>query len=184
MLRWSQRSEIFKTVFLLSIVTVGTLSGYGLFMLAMGTNSPLVVVTSESMVPTLQVGDLLVLQHRAKEDIMLNDIIVFTASWYTKAPIVHRVIQIEIVNGEYRYYTKGDNNNYVDLEYRTYEDIIGVVVFRIPLVGHVSMFLQTLYGRAIVILIIIGLVLLPSKEEIKRGLQSESKSPSTESSQQ
>ncbi len=143
----------------------------------MGTTSPLVVVTSGSMRPTLEVGDLLVLQHRASEDIVLGDIIVFRASWYTEAPIVHRVIRIQIVDSEYRYFTKGDNNFAEDQGYRVYEDIVGVVIFRVPLVGHLSLFLQTIYGRILVVLVIIALILLPNGEEIKRKIHSNEESP-------
>jgi signal peptidase I len=58
-LKWDQRSELAKTVFLFVVVIGGTLAGYGVFMLGMGTTTPLVVVTSESMVPALEVNDLL-----------------------------------------------------------------------------------------------------------------------------
>ena len=68
-LKWNQRSEIAKTVFLLTIVVFGTLGGYGIFMIAMGTTSPIVVVTSGSMEPTIYAGDLLIIQARAAEQL-------------------------------------------------------------------------------------------------------------------
>jgi signal peptidase len=166
-LKWDERSELVKTVFLLVIVVVGTLGGYGLFMVAMGTTTPLVVVTSGSMIPTLEQGDLLILQGRAEGDIAVGDIIVFTETGHD-APIVHRVVSIEEVEGEIRYFTKGDNNDYVDSGYRTYEDIVGVYVLKIPYLGHVSLFLKTTTGAVVAIILILLLLIVPEfvcKEE-------------------
>ncbi|MGV9169669.1 MAG: signal peptidase I, partial [Promethearchaeia archaeon] len=88
-LKWEQRSELVKTLFLLGIVALATFGGYGIFMFSMGTTTPLVVVTSESMEPALYPGDLLVLQGRPAEDIAVGDIIVYEDDWYGDAPIVH-----------------------------------------------------------------------------------------------
>jgi signal peptidase I len=159
-LKWDDRSEVAKTIFLLVIVVVGTLGGYGLFMVAMGTTTPLVVVTSYSMLPALDRGDLLVLQGHAAEDIDVGNIIVFTTS-SNEAPIVHRVIRIEVVDGEYRYYTQGDNNDYVDSGYRTHEDIVGVMVWRIQYLGHVSLFLKEPEGMAVAIILIVIILIVP-----------------------
>ncbi|MFW9794429.1 MAG: signal peptidase I, partial [Candidatus Thorarchaeota archaeon] len=131
-LRWSQWPEIAKTGFFIALIIGGTLGGYGLFMIGMGTPTPLVVVTSESMSPTLERGHLLILQKQAPEDVEVDDIIVFHASWHTEAPVVHRVIEIDYVGGEYHYWTQGDNNNHRDPTYTLYEDIVGVVVSAIP----------------------------------------------------
>lgn len=161
LLKWDQRSEIVKTLFVLVIVAGVTFGGYGVFMAAMGTTTPLVVVTSESMVPNLNVGDMLVLQHRAQDQIFLLDIVVYRADWYPAAPVVHRVIQIDVVDGEYRYYTRGDANLVQDPGYRSYEDIVGVVVLVIPKLGYVSLFLQTNEGRILVIGLFIAIIVLP-----------------------
>ncbi len=178
-LKWDQRSELAKTVFLFVVVIGGTLAGYGVFMLGMGTTTPLVVVTSESMVPALEVNDLLVLQGRAPEDIAVNDIIVFHASWYAEAPIVHRVVSIEEVNGTYRYYTRGDNNPSQDFGYRTHEDIVGVVVWRIPQVGGISIFLRTWQGMLFMAAVFIAILVIPEfvcKEEEETQEPTESSS--------
>ena len=178
-LKWDERSELVKTVFLLVIVIVGTLGGYGLFMVAMGTTTPLVVVTSGSMVPTLERGDLLVLQGRAEGDIAVGEIIVFTEPGHD-APIVHRVDHIEVVEGEIRYYTKGDHNDYVDSGYRTYEDIIGVFVLKIPYLGHVSLFLKTTTGAVVAVILILLLLIVPElvckeeEEEVGEGKEESS----------
>ena len=159
-LKWNQRSEIVKTGFVILIVVGVTLSSYGIFTIAMGTTTPLVVVESKSMIPNLDVGHLLILQARAPDEINLNDVIVFNAYYHDK-PIVHRVVEIQNVDGEYRYFTRGDNNTLRDPDYRVYEDIIGVVVFAIPYIGYVTLFLHQPYGLPIVLVIFIALLVLP-----------------------
>jgi len=158
---WDNRSEIQKTVIVLVIVVLITIAGYGGFMLTMRTSTPLVVVTSDSMVPALQQGDLLVLQGRPAEDIYLSDIIVYQDEWFPDAPVVHRVVSIEIVGETYYFFTKGDANPHNDPENRTIDEIIGVVVLRIPYLGAVSMFLRTPTGLAVIALIFIAIIVLP-----------------------
>jgi signal peptidase len=174
-LKWNQRSEITKTVFIIGLIIGGTLGGYGLFTLAMGTSNPLVVVESESMVPTLNVGDLLVLQAQPADDIVVGSIIVFNTNYHDK-PIVHRVVEIQNVSGELHYYTLGDNNDVQDPGYRVYADIIGVVVFVIPYVGHITLFLHEPFGFAIVIILFVVLLILPEfcmKDDDKEVKESE-----------
>ncbi len=161
LLKWDRHSEIVKTVIVLVMVAGVTFGGYGVFMVAMGTTTPLVVVTSESMVPYLNIGDMLVLQHRPQDQIHLSDVVVYRADWYTAAPVVHRIVQIDIIGEEYRYYTKGDANLAQDPGYRLYEDIIGVVALLIPKLGHVSLFLQTTEGRILMIGLFIAIIVLP-----------------------
>lgn len=159
-LKWNQRAEITKTLFVIAIIVGVTLGGYGAFTVAMGTSNPLVVVESESMLPTLAVGHLLVLQYRAPDQIQVGDIIVFNTSYHNK-PIVHRIVEIQNVSGELHYYTQGDNNDVQDPMYRTYNDIIGVVVFGIPYIGYVTLFLHEPYGLAIVFILFLALLILP-----------------------
>ncbi|MFW9800081.1 MAG: signal peptidase I [Candidatus Thorarchaeota archaeon] len=161
LLKWSQRSETVKTVIVLAIVVIATLGGYGLFMVAMRTTSPLVVVTTESMVPALQVGDLLVLEGRAAQDIHVGDIIVYEDEWYTSAPIVHRVVEIQIVNDVYYFFTRGDANHANDLGNRTIEEIVGVMVLRIPNLGHVSIFLRSPPGLVFIAAVFIAIIVIP-----------------------
>jgi signal peptidase len=159
--KWDQWPELGKTAFFVVLLIGITLGGYGVFIVAMGTPTPLVVVTSASMSPTLERGYLLVLQKQAPEDILVGDIVVYNASWYTEAPIVHRVIQREFVDGEYRYYTQGDNNSEPDMGYRTYDDIMGVVVLAIPWVGNITLFLQQPGVLPVILLFLVLLIILP-----------------------
>ncbi|MFX1265892.1 MAG: signal peptidase I [Promethearchaeota archaeon] len=166
-IKWNERSETVKTVLVLAIVVVATMGGYGLFMLGMRTSSPLVVVTSESMIPALYPGDLLVLQGRAAENISVGDIIVYVDDWYTDAPIVHRVVEIQEVNETYYFFTRGDANHGNDLGNRTIDEIVGVVVYKSPYLGHVSLFLRSPPGYLFIALVFIVIIILP--ELVCRG---------------
>ena len=167
-LKWDERSELVKTVFLLLLVVVATLGGYGLFMLAMGTTSPLVVVTSGSMEPTLYRGDLLVLQGRPIDQIQVRDIIVFEDEEFGEGAVVHRVVEVTVIGDVTHLRTKGDFNLSEDPGTRTEGEVIGVMVLSIPALGHVSLFLQTDVGRFLVIAIFIAIIVVPEiicKEE-------------------
>ena len=170
-LNWNKWPEYGKTGFFVVLIVGVTLAGYGVFMVAMGTTSPLVVVTSESMLPTLDRGHLLVLQRQAPEDINVGEIIVYNADWHSAAPVVHRVIQRDYVDGEYRYYTQGDNNSQPDPFYRTYDDIVGVAIASVPWIGNITLFLQTPGVLPVVMILLIALMIipefLPKKDEEK-----------------
>lgn len=174
-LKWNERSELVKTGVVILVIVGATLGAFGAFSLAMGTSSPLVVVESESMIPTLQIGHLLVLQAQSPEAIDVGDIIVYTATWHDK-PIVHRVVERQLVGSEYRYYTQGDNNSVRDYGYRLYEDIVGVVILAIPYLGYVTLFLHQPYGMAVVIVVFAALLILP--EVLSKDKDEEKKSPS------
>lgn len=179
-LNWNKWPEYGKTGFFVLIIVGVTLGGYGIFMVAMGTPSPLVVVTSDSMLPTLERGHLLILQRQAPEDIHVGDIIVYNADWHTQAPVVHRIIQIENVTGELRYYTQGDNNSQPDPFYRTYENIVGVVVFTIPYIGNITLFLQQPGVLPIVLVFLIILMIIPEflpKKDEEKEVEEETAEP-------
>jgi signal peptidase len=113
------------------------------------------------MEDTLSRGHLLILQSQAPEDINVGEIIVYNADWHTQAPVVHRVIQRDYVDEEYRYYTQGDNNNQPDPSYRTYNEIVGVVIAAIPWIGNVTLFLQTPGVLPVVLVLLLILILVP-----------------------
>ena len=152
---WKRSSKLAKVVFLVAVVV----GGYGMFMIAMGT-SPIVVVTSGSMEPTMYRGDLIIIQYRTAEDIQLQDIIV-----YQDNPTVSRVVQIEIIDGEYYYSTKGDNNAAQDAGVRSHDDIIGVVVGIIPWVGNIPLALETEFGIIILVLVCAAIIIVHERRD-------------------
>ncbi len=83
----------------------------------------------------------------------------------------------QIVNGTYYYYTKGDNNPARDYMERTYDEIIGVVVGKVPAVGHVSLFLRTTEGFSVIFILFIVILVVPEfvckDDEEEEAIESE-----------
>mgnify|MGYP001465304192 CR=1 FL=1 len=79
---------------------------------------------------------------------LANDVIVYATrinGTYINMDIVHRVFLKLKVNDSYYILTKGDNNNYMDVSYFDIvreQDVKGKVIFRIPILGYVKLFIS------------------------------------------
>lgn len=102
----------------------------------------LLVIGSPSMTGTIDTGDAIIYRAYRGEIIKEGDIIVFQRN---SIQIVHRVIYIQSVNGELRYFTRGDANDSMDAGYVTSDKIVGIVKTKIKYVGLPSLALRTLF---------------------------------------
>ncbi len=100
--------------------------------LILGTSTPFLVVTSGSMRPTLNIGDLLILSKPT--ELKEGDIIAFK---HERIIIVHRIYEIS----EKGIKTKGDALPNPDFWIVNPSDVLGKVIFSIPLIGYIPMFL-------------------------------------------
>jgi len=101
--------------------------------------TPLGVVSSASMSPTLNVGDLIVIAKNS--DVRIGDVIVFYPPG-RQSPVVHRVVEVIRVNGGRAFRTKGDANRDVD-PWLIHEDrVLGEVVFKVPLMGYPILYMK------------------------------------------
>ncbi|MHA2503344.1 MAG: signal peptidase I [Candidatus Kariarchaeaceae archaeon] len=115
------------------------------------TGTTLVVIDNpdpNSMFPTYFQGDLFIIYKNQPESIEIGDVVVYTLN-NGNSRIIHRVIDIELVDGQYYYRVKGDNpvTNYSpDIANGgtliSFEQLIGKVVGRIPFIGHYSLAMQ------------------------------------------
>ena len=103
----------------------------------------IIVIGSGSMTGTINYGDAAVFESNHGQRIEKGDIIVF---YKDELRLIHRVIDVQKVNGQVRYYTKGDANDYVDEDYRTQKDIIGVHHFKIKYIGYPTLFINELFN--------------------------------------
>ncbi|MBU2612443.1 MAG: signal peptidase I [Nanoarchaeota archaeon] len=90
----------------------------------------------------LNKGDILFVTGTKPENIELGDIIIFDSGGGT--PIIHRVIEINLEDGEYFFSTEGDNNNgQLGVEKRIQENqIVGIPRANIlPYVGWIKLIL-------------------------------------------
>ena len=104
------------------------------------------IIASGSMRPTLDVGDIAITVQTRPEKIGVGDIIQYWREGET-APIIHRVIEIYKSGGTTYIVTKGDANNAPDepiMATRT----VGKVIFIIPKLGWISIYLKTAIANA------------------------------------
>ncbi len=102
------------------------------------------VIGSGSMTGEINVGDTIIYERYDGEKIEEGQIIVFEKD---KVAVIHRVVDIERINGVTRYYTKGDANDDLDAGYRTSSDIIGITKFKISYIGYPTLWLRSLFER-------------------------------------
>ena len=152
----------------IAIVAIGVVVIWVGLQVAFGTENPFYVVASGSMVPELQVYDVLVVQgHVPFEEIQVGDIIVFDRPSGHDRVIVHRVVSITDDDPR-TLRTKGDNNvaSIPGTDFPiTEKEYIGKVEFQIPQIGYVTQVLKP-PTNYILIVLVIGVMIV--KEIIKR----------------
>ena len=116
-------------------------------------------VLSGSMEPKFYPGDVVVIKHKDKTDIKVNDIVTYRDS--EGVIITHRIIE-ETPEG---YITKGDNNNVEDGEILTKDNIIGEFKFSIPKIGFLMSFLSKPLVIAGGMVILAVAIFISSKDE-------------------
>ncbi len=102
----------------------------------------ILVVGSSSMAGTINKGDAVVFEQYHKQSLEKGQIIVFVKD---NIKTIHCIEAIQIKNNETIYYTKGTNNQQQDEGYRTNQDIIGIVKFKIPGIGWPTIWLNDLF---------------------------------------
>ena len=130
------------------------------------------IVQSDSMAGTIESGDIIITKKIEPEDVEEGDIISFyDPEGNGTAVVTHRVLKREIVNGELVFLTIGDvvlqenieeygsleqiPENVLDLivEVVPQENVISEYSFRIALVGNVSLFMSTVPGFIVCVLL-------------------------------
>lgn len=122
--------------------SVANLAGY----------TPMTVLT-DSMSPTFNSGDLIIIKRTQPDTLQVGDIITFHTIIQNEYVLnTHRIVEIHD-NGIRSYVTKGDNNAIQDQSVVIGSDIVGKYVGRLPYVGHVMQFLSSSVGFLIVIVL-------------------------------
>ena len=120
---------------------------------SLGGFTPL-TVESESMSPTFNQGDMIIIKKVDTSTLKEGDIITFHTIIENRYALnTHRIVKIEQANGYRTYETKGDNNMISDRHIISDNDIVGKYVTRLPGFGKVINFLSTSAGFFIVIVL-------------------------------
>ena len=111
-------------------------------------------VQSDSMSPTFDQGDLIVIKQCDTSSLQVGDIVTFhTIVDGQYALNTHRIVSIDELNGMHSFTTKGDNNDIADQHVISDGDIVGKYVLKIPYLGKVMDILSSSMGFLIIIVI-------------------------------
>lgn len=115
------------------------------------------VVLTGSMLPEIQVYDVVVTKKVDPSSLEVGDVITFASadSRFLNTIITHRIIKKEYdtKTKSYSFQTQGDNNNVADSALVPQNNIFGKVILKIPKLGYLQEFLASDGGWIIVILI-------------------------------
>jgi signal peptidase len=170
------KNEYFQAV-LLTVAMIAIVFGFWFgSQFALRTQYPALAVVSGSMLPTLNVGDVIIVQGVPASEIRANystgDIVVYRRS--DGILIVHRVVyKVQNSDGNWTITVKGDNNAIADSPFLE-SHLVGKVVARIPYIGNVALFVNALgsfYYFIIVLIIIVNILLslIPSGDKEKEN---------------
>lgn len=104
------------------------------------------VVQSGSMEPAIRTGSVVVV--KPAEQYQVGDVITFGPRSKQKPPTTHRIIEVK---EDGNFVTRGDANNDADMRTVSRYEVIGRVLFSIPLVGYAVATAQKPWGFAIII---------------------------------
>lgn len=93
-------------------------------------------IASDSMYPELKRGDAVILEKTNKSNINSLKKGMVVAFEEGGEIVTHRILTIELQEGKEYIITKGDNNDTKDVTKKAKDDIIGIVRFKIPLIGY------------------------------------------------
>ena len=133
-------------------------------------------VISGSMEPTYSVGDLLYVKEVDPDSVKVGDPITFVLN-EDLVVATHRVVAVDRENRQF--VTKGDANETEDANPVHFNNLVGVPVFAIPLLGYVSAYIQNPPGMYVAIALgvaLLAVVFLPdllSKKKEKEEPQEE-----------
>lgn len=133
---------------------------------ALAGYSPMMVLT-DSMSPKIKSGDLIIIKEIDPTTLKVDDIITFfDPAGNGQTTVTHRILKIENIDGKLMFETQGDNNNTPDRLLVEAEAVIGIYLFRIPIVANIIMFMQTVPG--LILCIFVPLIALAAYDLFRR----------------
>jgi signal peptidase len=134
-----------------------------------GADHSYIVLTS-SMSPAIPAGSMIVVAETAPSEVQQDDVITFDSPGGIEETatgperVTHRVVEVVQENGDPHFRTQGDANDEPDPNLVPPGNLIGRVMFSIPLVGYLVSFANTDAG--ILALVVVPAVLLGLNEVV------------------
>lgn len=143
-----------------------------------GGYCPLIVLT-DSMLPEISSGDLIICREIAPDAVKEGDVIsFFDPAGNGTSVVTHRVVEVVREGDKIQWRTRGDNNNTEDRELVPMENLVGIYHSRIGGAGNVAMFLQTTPG--LIVCVICPLMLLVGYDVLRRRKYEKAQQADTE----
>lgn len=128
------------------------------------------IVLSNSMNPSIEAGDVVIVEETPPEAIEEEDVITFRAGDPDEYHggdadtdlVTHRVVDVDQSGEGVAFTTQGDANDQPDAEPVDSDQVVGVVAFTIPLIGWVIDFVGTQFG--LLVMVVVPCVLLVANE--------------------
>lgn len=120
-------------------------------------------VTTGSMEPAIPVNAMLLVRQTEPGEIAPGDVITFfsTDPILDGAPVTHRVLSVEQLDGEFYFTTKGDANVVADAEPVSSDRLVGKVVFISGVLGIIiSLLSNPLVFGAVIILPLLAILIM------------------------
>ena len=141
-----------------------------IFPFAVYSGNQILVVSSDSMYPTLKPNDLLVVKKTSIDEVKVGDIIAFDSHAEGIGVIAHRVILVAEVDGRVGIDTQGDHNDYHDPWTIYEENLIGILDEVNPSSG---VLLSNYFRYPLVARVVVSAALLIRESIPKKGLEVE-----------
>ena len=187
--------RIFRTVFIY-VLAAGIIISALMFAASVNPSKSLFgyryyTVLTPSMEPAYSVGDMVFVKIENADNINVGDVITFNPSSDGEAYLTHRVVE-KLPDyqgtGVTCFKTKGDANDSEDTFLIDEERVVGVVTFKIPVMGYVVRFVQMRWYFIVPIIALIfvffklmGIYLAPSRKQAEEETQSENGDASVDS---
>lgn len=177
------KNDYFQMALMVALMAVIVFGFWYGAQLVMNTEYPALAVVSESMLPTLNIGDIIIIQGVNASQIHANytngDIVVFKNPKYNDPNfrVVHRAVKKEYRADGWWITTHGDNNNVGAEEQFNEKDLIGKVIAKIPYIGNFSLYVNKLgnfYFFIVLIIVVVGIMFsLFTSDEEKKSAETE-----------
>ena len=167
-----RRNAIARVLILVGLVFLVTYGGMAVARIVMSTESPVMVVPSTSMVPTLNVGDIVIVKGVDPNTITVGTVIIFRSPGGS-IDIIHRVVGIVKVGDTLYFQTKGDRNAAPDpwSPGVPEQNVKGVLVGKIPYVGYITLTLQGPLGIILIAMLIFLMIVFEYYDSRKKASQ-------------
>lgn len=173
------RNSYVKTILLAAIIIGGVVAFWFGLQIGLRTQYPLLTVASGSMVPTLNVGDLIAVEGISNAADLkagpnpVGDTVVFKSPRTENELIVHRAVDKTLYQGVWYIRTRGDANGAAD--YWAGPDtgpnntpaagmisqnlLIGKVVGKVPWLGYIPLYIRSPSGIVLIIVLMAIIIL-------------------------